>query len=70
MTELIINNSPFRSTIGKIEESPNASTGKNASNPTEKPDSALNLPKSSQTTIINANLTDGIMTSKPTDITV
>ena len=47
----------------------NASTGKNDSNPTEKPASALNLPKSSQTGISNINLTVGIMTSKPTDIT-
>ena len=47
----------------------NVSTGKNDSKPTEKPTSALNLPKSSQTGISNTNLTVGIMTSKPTDIT-
>ena len=47
----------------------NASTGKNDSKPTEKPASALNLPKSSQTTILNTDLTVGIMTSKLRDIT-
>ena len=47
----------------------NASTGKNDSKPTEKPALALNLTKSSQTAIINTDLTVGIMTSKPTDIT-
>ena len=47
----------------------NASTGKNDSKQTEKPTSAFTLPKLSQTAIINTNLTVGIMTSKPTDIT-
>ena len=47
----------------------NVSAGKNDSKPTEKPASALNLPKSSQTAIINTDLTVGIITSKPTDIT-
>ena len=47
----------------------NASTGKNDSKLTENPVSALNLPKSSQTGISNTDLTVGIITSKPTDIT-
>ena len=46
----------------------NASTGKNDSKPTENPASALNLTKLSQTAIINTDLTEQIMTSKPTDI--
>jgi hypothetical protein len=42
----------------------NASSGKNDSKPTEKPASALNLSKSSQTLISNTDLTVGIMTSE------
>ena len=47
----------------------NVSTGKNDSKQTEKPTSAFTLSKLSQTAIINKDLTVGIMTSKPTDIT-
>ena len=45
----------------------NASSGKNDSKPTEKPASALNLSKSSQTLISNTDLTVGIMTSEITE---
>ena len=46
-----------------------ASTAKNNSKPTEKIDSASNLPKLSQTAISNTNLTLGDKTSTTTDIT-
>ena len=54
----------------KNSSAKNASaTGQNDSKPTEKPASALNSQKSSQTAILNTDLTDGIITSKTTDIT-
>ena len=46
-----------------------ASTAKNNSKPEEKPKSASNLPKLSQTAISNTDLTVGVTTSKTTDIT-
>ena len=46
-----------------------ASTAKNDSKPTEKPDSPPNLPKLSQTAISNTDLTLGVTTPTTTDIT-